>query len=1035
MTKRDADLDEDLGIAIIGLAGRFPGAPTARAFWDNLRTGTESISFLSDDELRSAGVAGEVLARGDYVKAGAFLDHVDDFDAGYFGYSPGEAEYIDPQHRVFLECAVEALEDAGCDPERYDGSIGVFAGAAPSHYQRWLLETHREDIRALDAVTRTLIDFGTDTDYLSTRLSYKLNLKGPSLTIQTACSTSLVAVHVACQNLLSAECDVALAGGVSIIKGPRRTGYVYVDGGIVSPDGHCRPFDEGAKGTVFGDGAGIVVLKRVKDALADRNRIYAIIRGSAVNNDGAAKVGFTAPSIDGQAAVISEALSIAGFDPETVDYVETHGTGTALGDQIEIAALKKVFGESRGWSSCVLGTLKANIGHLNTAAGVAGLIKVAMALHHRQMPPSVNFDRASPELGIARSPFSLLREAGDWSGKGRPRRAGVSAFGIGGTNVHVALEEAPAATVRRPSKSHHLLLVSACSAPALAEATANIVGHLQKNPAQAFADVCFTLGTGRRMFAHRTAILADSAGAAICAYESNDMRHMATGVSDDARRQIVFMFPGQGTQYAGMANGLYGEYRAFRGHVEICNEILKPQLGTDLREVFLSDDGKTEELLRDTAMAQPAIFVASYAVAKLWESWGVRPSAMIGHSLGELVAACVSQVFSLEDALTLVAERARIMQELPRGRMLAVPLPYEELREYESAELSLAAENGPHMSLISGTAEAVEAAKATLQGRGVMCVPLRTSHAFHSPMMDPIVDVFSSAVARKRRQAPRIPYISNVTGTWVSPEEATSAAYWGRHLRAPVRFWSGLKRILGQDRTICVEAGPGRTLTNIVRDVGDALPVKAVPSLPAARSGSHDREVILRAAADLWVAGHEVDWTQMFADDQRGYVTAPSYPFQRKRCWLAGPKLHGRAAAAYDVSRAGAPRLPDSESVPAVPAPHGDPRDMTDVEAVMAEIWRALLKLERIGLDDDFFELGGHSLLVLQLASRLRDRFGVELSPQDLFAARTISKSAALIEHKLLEELEEIEALGPATAENGAGGMAYDMASDRRGLA
>jgi acyl transferase domain-containing protein len=648
-------------VAIIGMAGRFPRCPSVDELWRQLCDGAECISRFSDAELRAAGIGAATLADPAYVKAGALLDDIDRFDAPFFRFSSREAEMTDPQHRVFLECAWEALENAGYDPDRYPGAIGVFAGSGMSRYLP-LLYADRELVRAVGTYR---LHLGNDKDFLPTLASYKLNLRGPSLSVQTACSTSLVAVHLAVQSLLNGECDMALAGGVSITV-LRKSGYFYREGGISSPDGHCRAFDAAARGTVGGNGAGVVVLKRLAEALADGDSIRAVVLGSAINNDGAQKVGFTAPGLDGQARVIREALAVAGVEPRTLGYVEAHGTGTSLGDPIEVAALTEAFDtDERGF--CALGSLKTNLGHLDVAAGAAGLIKTVLALEHGLLPPSLHFERPNPEIDFAASPFYVNTTLAPWRRDGAPRRAGVSAFGIGGTNAHVVLEEAPSSPPGDPAPEWHLLPLSAETEPALDRAAAALAEHLARHPGLDLADVAFTLQVGRRHCRHRRAL--------VCRDREEALALLA-GASGSAarlageRRAVAFLFPGQGAQHPGMAAAIYRREPRFQAEVDRCCAFLAPRLGVDLRGLLVPDSaGSAREeavaALRRTELAQPALFVTEYALARLWMAWGVHPGALLGHSLGEYVAACIAGVFSLEDALALVAVRGRLMAAAP----------------------------------------------------------------------------------------------------------------------------------------------------------------------------------------------------------------------------------------------------------------------------------------------------------------------------------------------------------------------------------
>ena len=697
-------------IAVVGLAGRFPGSPDIDRFWDNLRNGQEGLTFFTDDELQSAGIDPAVFNRPNYVRSKGLLDGIEQFDAAFFGFNPREAEIIDPQHRVFLECAWTALEHAGYDPHAFDGAIAVYAGATMNTY---LLTNLIANPNVVAAVGGYQLMLGNDKDFLPTRVSYKLNLKGPSVNIQTACSTSLVAVQQACRSLLNYECDMALAGGVSIGL-PHIGGYLYQEGMILSPDGHCRAFDAQAQGTVSGEGVGIVVLKRLSDAVAAGDTIHAVIRGAAINNDGALKVGYTAPSVDGQAEVIALAQAQAGVTPDSITYIETHGTGTALGDPIEIAALTQAFrlGTQRT-GYCAIGSVKTNIGHLDAAAGVAGLIKTVLALKHRQLPPSLHFTQPNPKIDFANSPFYVNAQLADWPANGAPRRAGVSSFGIGGTNAHVVVEEAPPLDDTPALTKPQLIVLSARSDSALEAATRNLADRLQRQPDINLADVAYTLQVGRRAFNHRRSMVCTTVADA--AQSLTDAGRMITATQERDDRPVAFMFTGQGAQYVNMARGLYDTAPTFRRHIEACAEFLKPQLGFDLREVLYPVEGQTEQAvqrLQQTGLTQPALFVIEYALAQLWIEWGVQPRAMIGHSIGEYVAACLSGVFSLEDALTLVAARGRLMQSLPGGAMLSVAWPEYQVKPLLNSALALAAVNAPSLCVVSGSYDAIDRAGA-----------------------------------------------------------------------------------------------------------------------------------------------------------------------------------------------------------------------------------------------------------------------------------------------------------------------------------
>ncbi|HEY6324518.1 MAG TPA: type I polyketide synthase, partial [Thermoanaerobaculia bacterium] len=823
---------EGCEVAVIGMAGRFPGADSIDRLWRNLCDGLESITFFTRDELRAAGVAAQELADPDYVPANGILLGVEDFAAEFFGFTAREAQITDPQHRLFLECAWEALEDAGYDGASHGGPVGVYAGVNRNTYVYNLL-SHPDLLRAVGGVQ---VVVASDKDYLAARVSYKLDLHGPSIVVQTACSTSLVAVHLAVQGLLAGDCDMALAGGVSVLF-PQVRGYRYTPDGIYSPDGHCRAFDAAAAGTLNGNGLGIVVLKRLEQALADGDHVYAVIKGTAVNNDGALKVGFTAPSIAGQAQVIRAAQAVAGVEPSTIGYVEAHGTGTALGDPIEVAALAEVFGAAAAdRPTCAIGSVKTHLGHLDTAAGVTGLIVAVLALARRRLPPSLHYSSPNPRIDFARSPFYVNTELRPWENNGLPRRAAVSSFGLGGTNAHAVLEEAPAAAAgARPSRPWQLLLLSARTPAALEQATRNLAGSLAAKPEHDFADVAFTLQTGRRRFEQRRALVCNGAEDAARALAALDPERVLTQARQQGEPWVVFLFPGQGAQYAGMGRQLYDAEPLFREQIDACAELLVPLLGLDLRRVLYpppEEAAAAAGRLRETALTQPALFSVEYALARLWMEWGIAPEAMAGHSLGEYVAACLAGVFSLADALALVAARGRLMQGLAAGGMLAVNLAAAELAPDLGSGLDLAAVNGPRQCVVAGAEQEIEELAATLRRRGVRCRRLGTSHAFHSRLVEPVLGAFAAELARIELQPPRRRFLSSLSGGWVDAPMATDPGYWLRQLRETVRFGDALDTLLAEPGRIVLEVGPGQTLGELVRQhPGGAQAVAVLPSL------------------------------------------------------------------------------------------------------------------------------------------------------------------------------------------------------------
>jgi len=1028
----------DQQIAIIGMAGRFPRARNIDEFWQNLQNGVEAIAFFSDEELIAAGINPALLNNPKYVKAYGELEGIEFFDASFFGYSPREAETIDPQQRLFLECAWEALESAGYDPQDYEGRIGVYGGSAMSTYLG-LLFSHPDYVEAVGAEQ---IIVGNDKDFLPTRVSYKLNLKGPSIAVQTACSTSLVATHLACQSLLNGECDMALAGGVSI-RVPQKAGYLYQEGSISSPDGHCRAFDATAQGAINGSGVGIVVLKRLKDALADRDYIHAIIRGSAINNDGSMKIGYMAPSADGQAEVIAEALAIAGVEPETISYIEAHGTGTPLGDPIEIAALTQAFGARTARKGfCAVGSVKTNVGHLDTAAGVTGLMKAALALEHRLLPPSLHFTRANPQIDFANSPFYVNTVLTPWPAGSTPRRAGVSSFGIGGTNAHMILEEAPAVEtedVPEIFRSSQLLLLSAKTPSALETATENLVRYLKQHPDLRLADVAFTLQNGRRAFSHRRMAVCRDVDDAVTVLEMRDPRHLVSAVQESRNRPVVFMFPGTGAQYINMSFELYQHEPVFRQQVDHCSELLTAHLGLDLRRMLYPAEQKAElaaTQLRQTSLAMPALFVTEYALAQLWMSWGVHPQAMIGHSLGEYVAGCLAGVFSLPDALALVAWRARVLAQVPAGAMLSVPLSAQQLQPLLQPDLSLAAVNGPALCVVSGPHQAITEMEEMLARIGLEGRRVPIDAALHSEMVTPALEPFKQFVSQICLHAPCLPYVSNVTGTWITAQEAVSPNYWVAHLRQTVRFADGIQTLLQEPDLLLLEVGPGHTLSTLAKQqIANTRKNIVFPSLGYTRDHKSELASFLNTTGQLWLAGVHIDWAGFAAHEQARRIPLPTYPFERQWHWVkSAPAVReastspavreantsGSSATSWELPTPPGPstvEAPEDQagSVPPLPSGrfmpnfHTSPAPPTnEIERIIAVFWHEILGVDQLGIHDNFFELGGHSLMAAQLISRLREALQVEIPLRSFFERPTIAELAEVAEEMFVEKLEQL---------------------------
>jgi amino acid adenylation domain-containing protein len=890
-------------VAVIGMAGRFPGAGSVEELWSRLMDGLEGIRPLTGDELTAEGVGPELRADPAFVAVRGVLDGYDLFDAAFFGISPREAELIDPQHRLALETAWAALEAAGYAPGTHSDAVGVFAGVGrPGYYVHNVLPNPQ----AVRAVGYAQTTFGNDKDFAPTRISYKLDLRGPSVSIQTACSTSLVATHLACRSLRDGDCDVVLAGGATVPV-PHRTGYLFEPGAIFSSDGHCRPFDERAEGTVPSAGVAFVVLKLLDRALADGDTIHAVIRGSAINNDGAAKVGYSAPGVEGQAAVIRAALRDAGVEPGSIGYVEAHGTGTALGDAIEVAALREVFGDHPPPEGRrLLGSLKSSLGHMDTAAGVGGLIRAVLAVKHGRVPPTLHFTRPNPELGLERSGFEVRSTPTDWPATGAPRRAGVSSFGIGGTNAHVVVEEPPAPVATEAGRPCELLVLSARSADALERATARLAEALERPGAAELADAAHTLQVGRRAFAHRRALVCRDPGEAAAALRSRDPETVRTAFVDSGApaSATIFLFPGGGAQYAGMGRGLYRHEPTFRRVFDRCADVLQgelpeaPELGKrlDLRSLVFPDEVRreaSERALRRPSRGMPALVAIELALTELWASYGVLPAALLGHSLGECTAACVAGVMALEDVVRLAALRGRLLESLPAGAMLSVALSEAELRSRLDPSLTVAVVNQPEISTVSGPVAAIDRLQARLAGEEVSCRRVHMDMAAHSPMVDAILPGFTDFVRAIPLREPRLPLISNVTGRWLSPREATDPEYWARQLRATVRFADGLHTLAEWDgdggRRIYLEVGPGNGLTTLLRQQPGAGRVRAETSIRHPRDERADRAFFLESAGALWLGGVAVDWRSGRGGERRRRVLLPSYPFDRQRYWLDPP--------------------------------------------------------------------------------------------------------------------------------------------------
>jgi amino acid adenylation domain-containing protein len=967
-------------VAVIGLAGRFPGAASVAELWEVLVQGRETIRFFSPEEL-DASIPAKLKNDPLYVAARGVIDHADAFDARFFGLTPKLAEAMDPQQRVFLEIAWEALEATGYLPQTYAGRVGVFAGSGNNTYYLRNVQHHPERVAQLGEFQVMTVN---EKDYLASRTAYQLNLTGPAVSVYSACSTSLLAIAQAVQSLRAGQCEVALAGGVSITA-PLRSGHLYQEGAMLSGDGHCRSFDAQGQGTVFSDGAGVVLLKPLAAAQRDGDTIHAIIKGVGVNNDGAGKGSFTAPSAEGQAGAIRQALADGAVDPATISYVEAHGTATPLGDPIEIEGLTMAFGEQAARQFCALGSIKSNLGHLTAAAGVAGFIKTVLALRHQQLPASLGFEVPNPHIDFAHSPFFVNAALTDWHPPGT-RRAGVSSFGVGGTNVHVVLEEyaAPApsspapASVGRPAQ---LITWSAKSETSRAAYAQQLAQHLGAERAGSLADAAFTLHATRPAFVHRGFVVAGTAAEAAAALQAPAGPLGSTHTLAAVPGETVFLFPGQGSQYLNMGRGLYEHESVFRQAVDDCAALLQEELDVDIREVLYPAPGSAgaEERLKNTRYTQPALFVTEYALAQLWQSWGIRPSILCGHSVGEFVAAHLAGVFTLADALRLVATRARLVGELPRGSMLAVQLPAAEVLAQLPAALSLAATNGTRRCVVAGPDEAVATFAQLLDAQAVPNRVLATSHAFHSAMMEPVLPAFRAAVATVALHRPQRPVVSTVSGTWLTDAEATDPEYWAQHLRRTVRFAEALDILGALASPLLLEVGPGGALAALARPHLGARAAAVLPGLPPATAHS-DCHAMLASLGQLWVRGLQPTWSSLYIGPVLRKISLPTYVFDRQRCWLDPP------------AAASSPAVPVAEELP-TPLPASVlllPSAISMRKTSLFNKVRTLLE-DASGIElttatpaASFLEIGLDSLLLTQMAITLKKEFGLPITFRQL---------------------------------------------------
>ena len=1035
-TSEEESTKTGMEIAIIGMSARFPGAKNIDQFWDNLKNGVESITFFTDEDLEAAGIPAEEINNPNYiyVRARGILEDIETFDASFFNFTPNEAAIMDPQIRLFHECAWEALENAGYDPWSYDGLIGLYAGANTNYL--WMVHAF---LFGQDAASSPLENgLLNNKDYLSSRVSYKLNLKGPVVALHTACSTSLAAVHMAVQALLMGECEMALAGGVTVSV-PWKTGYIYKEGMIHSPDGHCRAFDEKAQGFVAGNGIGIVVLKRLEEAIPDDDHIEAVILGSALNNDGTRRVGYTAPSVEGQADVICAALHMAEVQPQHIGYIETHGTGTNLGDSIEIEALKQAFKQNNGEPPrqkqfCALGSVKTNVGHLDCAAGAAGLIKTILALKHRLIPPSLNFETPNSRLALEDSPFYINTKLTAWNSSLNPLRAGVSSFGIGGTNVHVILEEAPQSVIDRSSlvtgenrkeREYQLILLSARTQSALDKMTENLAEYIKKNllnrsnhenlpnPGLSLADIAYTLQKGRRTFSHRRMLVCSQLEEAAGMLLSPDVGKTHDHFSKEEDRPVVFMFPGLGSHYVNMGLEIYQKEPYFRRKVDHCFEILQTLVDENIKEILYPINKKfyggtgggfskeppgrqrqETEKINQIEISQLVVFIFEYSLAQMLMNWGIKPHAMIGYSFGEYIAACISGVFTLEDALKLLVSRGKAIGRIPPGAMLGVPLPEKKLKPLLGEKLSIAIDNG-EACIVSGSNESIDAFEKQMKQNRYLCIRLRATHGIHSAMMDSIEQEFAGVLSRITLHEPQIPYISNVTGKWITVENATNPLYWVSHLRETVRFAQGLEELVKIENVVLVEAGPGVVLSTLaVQHIDKKANQLVINMLRAEGQKVSDMEYLLNKIGRLWLYGKKIDWSGFYLEEKRKRVPLPTYPFEGRRYPVdvshLGDLLKGKMPEIPPLvlPEAESPETVSTQSGPGYVAPGNK------AEQIMVRLWEEILGCKPIGIHEDFFEMGADSLKGMAFVNKLQELIGEIIHITVIFDAPTVAQLA-----------------------------------------
>jgi acyl transferase domain-containing protein len=991
----------EFDVAIIGMAGRFPGAKDIEAFWDNLRNGREGICFFSDEELE-----GHRDSRPNFVKAKGVIDDIDLFDADFFNISAREAEWMDPQQRLFLEGAWEALENAGYDPVAYRGQISVYAGVNTNTY----LLSRLGNLQGGDPANDFRILLSNEKDHLATRVAYKLNLRGESITVQTSCSTSLVAVHLAYQSVLSGQSNMALAGGISI-RVPQKTGYLYQEGMVGSPDGHCRPFDAKAKGTVPGHGFGIVVLKLLSEALRDRDTVYAVIKGSAINNDGSNKVGYTAPSVEGQANVVAKALAIAGVNADQITFVEGHGTGTPLGDPIEVEALTRAYRKyTQRRQYCVLGAVKSMIGHLDNAAGVAGLIKTVLALRHGEIPPTLHFETPNPMLNLESSPFRVNNTLLTWPLSEGGRYAGVSSFGIGGTNVHMVVAEAPDSNPAPSRDQTRIVTLSAKSPQSLKRMSEGMIAYLRQNRQADLADVAFTRNAGRQALEYRIFATGRTREEILDSLSKLSAKDAPTAASKGTGK-LAFLFPGQGAQRVGATQQVYDEQPEFRRNIDQCFRLVRSKCGLDLHSCLYgphSDAAEAARTLAQPGLSLPTLFSIEYSLAQLWMSWGINPSVLFGHSFGEYIAACLAGVFTLEEGLWLAAMRGKLMEKLPSGAMTAVRLPAQEVSQFLQNSVVVSANNSRTDCTISGPTAEIEETERRLRENSVAFRRMDVPYAYHSSMVEGILDEFRGLFKSVSLRRPSIPMISSLTGSWIDPDQVITADYWVKQMRQPVQFAPGVDLLYQSSVRTYLEVGPSAALAPLVVQHFGKREAMALSSFDGASTRKGEGTALLRTLGCLWSTGFNIDWMSFYRHEECRRIPLPSYPFERKRHWI---EIKSAAVAPAAAS----PALSPKESTVARSAAetdngqaqnganggrsHVSPRN--ELEQLLAEIWIEVLGHPNIAITDSFYELGGDSLTAVQVYSRLKQAIAVDLTLEQVLSAPTIVELSRTLQKQI----------------------------------